>query len=111
MLSFCPQNEKERQENGFLHESAEKQEGICTLYGGDIRHIGCTVFLMSIFLTVIGTWIGTRHISMDPIRMFFYKWPRNAAISFFVEACIAQPIARLVMFKIHGGAAPKSEAA
>ena len=64
-------------------------------------NILCTVFLMSIFLTVIGTWIGTRHISMEPICMFFYRWPRNAAISFFVEACIAQPIARLVMLKIH----------
>ena len=60
-----------------------------------------TVFLMSIFLTVIGTWIGSRHISMEPIRMFFYKWPRNFAISFFVEACIAQPIARLIMLKKH----------
>ena len=60
-----------------------------------------TVFLMSIFLTVIGTWIGNRDISMEPINMFFYKWPRNFAISFFVEACIAQPIARLVILKIH----------
>lgn len=66
-----------------------------------VINILCTVFLMSIFLTVIGTWIGIRYISMEPIRMFFYKWPRNAAISFFVEACIAQPIARLVMLKIH----------
>jgi hypothetical protein len=66
-----------------------------------VINILCTVFLISIFLTVIGTWIGTRHISMEPIHMFFYKWPRNAAISFFVEACIAQPIARLVMLKIH----------
>jgi hypothetical protein len=64
-------------------------------------NILCTVFLMSILLTVIGTWIGTRQISMKPIRLFFYKWPRNAAISFFVEACIAQPIARLVMLKLH----------
>ena len=60
-----------------------------------------TVFLMSIFLTVVGTWIGTRHVSMEPIRMFFYKWPRNFAISFFVESCIAQPIARFVMLKLH----------
>lgn len=30
-----------------------------------------TVFLMSIFLTVIGTWIGNRHISMEPIYLFF----------------------------------------
>lgn len=64
-------------------------------------NILCTVFLMSILLTVIGTWIGTRQISMEPIRLFFYKWPRNAAISFFVEACVAQPIARLVMLKLH----------
>lgn len=64
-------------------------------------NILCTVFLMSIFLTVIGTWIGTRQVSMDPIRMFFYKWPRNFAISFAVELFIAQPIARSVMFKIH----------
>ena len=56
---------------------------------------------MSIFLTVIGTWIGTRHISMEPINMFFYKWPRNFAISLGVELCIAQPIARFVMLKIH----------
>lgn len=60
-----------------------------------------TVFLMSIFLTVIGTWIGNRHVSIEAISMFFYKWPRNFAISFFVEACIAQPIARLVMLMLH----------
>lgn len=64
-------------------------------------NILCSVLLMSIFLTVIGTWIGTRHISMTPIRMFFYKWPRNFTISFFVEACIAQPIARFFMLKMH----------
>lgn len=61
----------------------------------------CTVFLMSIFLTVIGTWIGTSSISLEPIKVFFYKWPRNFAISFFVESCIAQPIARLAMIKVH----------
>lgn len=48
-----------------------------------IINILCTVFLMSIFLTVIGTWIGTRHFSMDPLKTFFYKWPRNFSISFF----------------------------
>lgn len=61
----------------------------------------CTVFLMSIFLTVIGAWIGNRQVSMEPIRMFFYKWPRNIAISFAVEIFIAQPIARTIMLKIH----------
>ena len=66
-----------------------------------VINIMFTVFLMSIFLTVIGTWIGIRHFSVEPIHMFFYKWPRNFAISFFVEACIAQPIARFVMLKLH----------
>ena len=66
-----------------------------------VINILCSVFLMSIFLTVIGTWIGMRQISMEPVRLFFYKWPRNVAISFIVEACIAQPIARLVMLKLH----------
>lgn len=66
-------------------------------------NILCTVFLMSIFLTVIGTWIGSGTISMEPIRLFFFKWPRNFAISFFIEACLAQPIARFVMLKLHTG--------
>lgn len=66
-----------------------------------VINILCTVFLMSIFLTVIGSWIGTRQVNMEPIRMFFYKWPRNIVISFAVEAFIAQPIARVVMLKMH----------
>ncbi|GHU38024.1 hypothetical protein FACS1894105_11260 [Clostridia bacterium] len=64
-------------------------------------NILCTVFLMSVFLTVIGTWIGSRHISMEPITMFFYKWPRNFTISFAVEALFAQPIARAVLHRLH----------
>lgn len=66
-----------------------------------LANILCSVLLMSIFLTVIGTWIGSRQISLEPITMFFYKWPRNFAISFAVEACIAQPVARFVMLKLH----------
>nr|WP_302596817.1 hypothetical protein [uncultured Cellulosilyticum sp.] len=64
-------------------------------------NILCNVFLMSIFLTVIGTWIGSRSVTLEPIRMFFYKWPRNFAIAFAVEALVAQPIARFVMLKLH----------
>lgn len=66
-----------------------------------VVNILCTVFLMSIFLTVIGTWIGTRAVTWEPIQMFFYKWPRNFAISLFVEMCIAQPVARLLIYKLH----------
>ena len=66
-----------------------------------IVNILCNVLLMSIFLTVIGTWIGGRKLTMEPILMFFYKWPRNFAISFAVELLLAQPIARFVMVKVH----------
>lgn len=76
-----------------------------------VVNILCTVLFMSILLTVIGTWIGTRHISMEPIRLFFHKWPRNAAISFAVEACVAQPIARFVMLKLHQRADAKAQQA
>ena len=64
-------------------------------------NILCTVFLMSIILTVVGSWVGAQQISMDPISRFFYKWPRNFAISLAVEIFIAQPIARQVMFMLH----------
>ena len=66
-----------------------------------VANILCTVFLMSVFLTVVGTWIGSRQITLEPIRTFFYKWPRNFSISFAVELLVAQPIARLVMRKLH----------
>jgi len=56
---------------------------------------------MSIFLTVIGTWIGSKQISMEPIHMFFYKLARDFAISLAVELLIAQPIARFFMVKMH----------
>ena len=64
-------------------------------------NILCHVFLLSIFLTIFGTWIGSRSLSMEPISGFFYKWPRNFAISLGVELLVAQPIARFVMLKYH----------
>ncbi|MGD1817360.1 MAG: hypothetical protein ACPKNR_10030 [Pleomorphochaeta sp.] len=66
-----------------------------------VVNILCSVFLISIFLTIVGSWIGQRQISKEPLIHFFYKWPRNFAISFAVEALLAQPIARFVMKKIH----------
>lgn len=72
-------------------------------------NILCSVFLMSILLTVIGSWVGTGRISWEPIQFFFYKWPRNFAVAFGVEACIAQPIARFVLLKLHQWSAKKEE--
>ncbi|MDR3344762.1 MAG: hypothetical protein LBT21_04125 [Oscillospiraceae bacterium] len=73
-------------------------------------NILCSVFLLSIFLTVVGTWIGTKQISLEPITGFFYKWPRNFAVSLGVELLIAQPIARLVMHKYHQHIDAKAQA-
>ena len=64
-------------------------------------NILCTVFLMSIILTIVGAWIGNWAITMEPIEMFIYRWPRNFGIALGVELLIAQPIAREVMNRFH----------
>lgn len=61
----------------------------------------CTVFLMSVILTVVGPWIGTWNVSTEPLAQFAQLWPRNFAIAFFVEALLAQPVARSVMHHYH----------
>ena len=63
---------------------------------------------MSILLTVIGTWVGTKTISMEPIKTFFYTWPRNFTIAFFIELLVAQPLACLAMALIHKQRANKT---
>ena len=30
-------------------------------------NIMCTVFLMSMILTIVGTWVGNREITMEPL--------------------------------------------
>lgn len=64
-------------------------------------NILCTVFLMSIILTIVGAWIGNWAVTMEPIEMFIYRWPRNFGIALGVELLIAQPIAREVMNRFH----------
>lgn len=59
------------------------------------------VTVLSIILTIIGTWVGMREISLEPFRHFFYQWPRNFFIAFWVEALIAQPVARFAMKALH----------
>lgn len=61
----------------------------------------CSVLMMSVLLTVIGSWIGCGAVTLEPIEQFFFKWPRNFAVAFGVEAVIAQPIARFVMLNFH----------
>jgi hypothetical protein len=59
------------------------------------------VAMMSVILTVVGTWIGTRSFTWEPIIHFFYRWPRNFAISLFIEMIVAQPLARFILFHLH----------
>ena len=61
----------------------------------------CNVLMMSICMTIIGSMIGMGQISLYPFIHFFEKWPRNFMIAFAVEGLIAQPIARLVLAKVH----------
>lgn len=59
------------------------------------------VTVLSIILTIIGTWVGARQISMEPFQNFFHSWPRNFGIAFWIELLLAQPLARFVMRKMH----------
>lgn len=62
-----------------------------------ILHALCSVLLISLVMTVVGTWIGTRQISTEPLEQFAHLWPRNCTIAFLIEALLAQPLARQVM--------------
>lgn len=59
------------------------------------------VTVMSLLLSVLGMWIGTKSISWEPFQRFLHIWPRNFAIAFWIELLLAQPIARFAMKKIH----------
>ncbi|WP_217245076.1 hypothetical protein [Streptomyces sp. AC602_WCS936] len=61
----------------------------------------CSVPLISLVMTVVGTWIGTRQVSTEPLEQFAHLWPRNCTIAFLVEALLAQPVARQVMRRHH----------
>src|SRR5690606_14845612 len=62
-----------------------------------ILHALCSVLLISLLMTVVGTWIGARQISTEPLEQFAHLWPRNCTIAFLIEALLAQPVARQVM--------------
>ena len=66
------------------------------------------VTVLSILLTIIGTWVGTKQISLDPFQNFFHSWFRNFGVAFWIELLIAQPIARFAMKKIHARQASKA---
>jgi len=68
------------------------------------------VTILSICLSIIGSWVGEGKISLKPIQNLFYIWPRNFAIAFWIELLIAQPIARFAMKKLHQSQRAKANA-
>ena len=66
------------------------------------------VTVLSVFLTIIGTWVGTKQVSLEPFKNFLQIWPRNFGIAFWIELLVAQPIARFAMKKLHQSQARKA---
>lgn len=59
------------------------------------------VTVLSLWLSIIGTWVGMREISLAPFEKFLHIWPRNFGIALWIELLLAQPIARFAMKKLH----------
>lgn len=67
------------------------------------------VSVLSLLLSIIGTWVGTKQISLEPLKNFLHIWPRNFGIAFWIELLVAQPIARFAMKTLHASQARKKE--
>jgi hypothetical protein len=61
----------------------------------------CSVLFIAAIMSIVGRWIGEKHISLEAIVHFFDTFPRAFTIAFFTETILAQPIARLIMTKYH----------
>jgi len=67
------------------------------------------VTVLSLWLSIIGTWVGSGQIGLEPFENFLHIWPRNFGVAFWIELLLAQPIARFVMKKLDASQALKSE--
>ena len=65
------------------------------------------VTVLSLILSINGTWVGMDGISLEPFKSFLHIWPRNFVIAFWIELLVAQPIARFAMKKLHQSQARK----
>ncbi|WP_310832125.1 hypothetical protein [Paenibacillus pedocola] len=72
-------------------------------------NIVLNVMVLSLLLSIIGTWVGTKQISLEPFKNFLRIWPRNFGVAFWIEMIIAQPIARLAMKLLHAKQAKRAE--
>ena len=60
-----------------------------------------SVTVLSLCLSIIGTWVGRGEINAVHFENFLHIWQRNFAITFWIELLFTQPIARFVMKKMH----------
>ncbi|MNC38770.1 hypothetical protein D3C75_873950 [compost metagenome] len=74
-----------------------------------LLNIVSNVTVLSILLTIIGTWVGTKQISLEPFQNFFHSWFRNFGVAFWIELLIAQRVARFAMKKMHARQANRAE--
>lgn len=59
------------------------------------------VCMIAIVMTLVGTWIGSGHVYWMGLSTYIASLARNMTIAFLVEAVIAQPVARVVLYRIH----------
>lgn len=59
------------------------------------------VTVLSMLLSIIGTWVGTKEVSLEPFKNYLHIWPRNFGIAFWIELLVAQPVARFAMKTLH----------
>ena len=66
-----------------------------------LLNILLNVTVLSLWLSIIGNWVGTEKISLEPFTNFHHIWPRNFGVAFWIELLIAHPIALFAMKRIH----------
>ncbi|WP_251159094.1 hypothetical protein [Caniella muris] len=66
-----------------------------------LLNIVVSVLFLSVLLTLLAPMVATGETLGHSAGEFVYRWPRNFGVALFVEALIAQPIARAVMNRYH----------
>lgn len=67
------------------------------------------VTVLSACMSIIGPWVGTQKIGIEPFQNFFHNWFRNFGVAIWIELLVAQPIARFAMKRLHAKQASKIE--
>ena len=85
----------------LTHSLAEKLMNRFTAEAKITITILFNVCMIAIVMTLVGPWIGSGHIYWMGLSAYIASLARNMTIAFLVEAAIAQPVARAVLYRIH----------